>query len=119
MKALVLPPAIAKEFAIVSPVWHCGGETRRIDALVLSWVKYEKQLRRLFSFLVFQHPKVTETTVKDIVSALADHRFLYPVFMRGIKELGVRDVPHLLGDKYAKLALMPTLGRGANNSVSR
>ncbi len=58
MRKLVIPAQLKEEFATVETVWHSTGKTRRVDALMLSWVKYEKELRRLFCFFVFQHPKI-------------------------------------------------------------
>jgi hypothetical protein len=60
MLKLVIPPALKQEFATIDALWASGAETRRVDSLLLSWIKYEKQLRRLFCFLVYQHPKVTD-----------------------------------------------------------
>ena len=51
MRKLVIPEALKVEFATVETLWNSDVETRRVDALALSWIKYEKQLRRLFSFL--------------------------------------------------------------------
>lgn len=103
-KALALPLFLQDEFATVDALWNCDGTTRRVDALLLCWVKYEKQLRRLFSFLVYQHPNVTKTTVESIVSVLVNNNKLYPeTFMNGIKELKVASVPQLLGTKYTTL----------------
>jgi hypothetical protein len=104
MKTLILPARLATEFATVVAVWNSGGETRRVDALLLSWVKYEKQLRRLFSFLVFQHPKITEQRVDGIISVLVQNQKLHPEsFIRGIQELGVSTVQDLVGPKYNEL----------------
>lgn len=59
-----------------------------MDALILSWVKYEKQLRRLFCFLVFEHPKITEDQIDAIISVLAENKKLSPeTFMWGIEAL--------------------------------
>lgn len=87
MNALVLPPPLQAEFATVEALWLCAGTTRRVDALLLCWVKYEKQLRRLFSFLVYQHPQVTQATIESVVTALAGNDKLYPeTFIKGIKD---------------------------------
>jgi hypothetical protein len=104
MKALELPPPLQDEFATIAALWQCEGTTRRVDALLLAWIKYEKQLRRLFSFLVYQHPQVNQTTVESIVSALVANNKLYPeTFIKGIKELKVASIPHLLGARHAAL----------------
>lgn len=51
MLKLIVPKALEQEFATVEALWHATGETGRVDALLLSWVKYEKQLWRLFASL--------------------------------------------------------------------
>src|SRR5437867_3011469 len=104
MRKLTIPEALKTEFASVEAIWDTSGETRRVDALVLSWVKYEKQLRRLFSFFVFQHPKITASTLDAVIAAFAENRNLYPeTFISGIKALGVAPLPKLLGSSYTKL----------------
>lgn len=104
MRKLVIPDALMTEFATVEAIWNTAGETRRVDALVLSWVKYEKQLRRLFSFFVFQHPNITEKTLDSVISAFAANRNLNPeTFIVGIGALGVTPLPNLLGASYSTL----------------
>lgn len=104
MRKLIIPEALEIEFATVEAIWNTNGETRRVDALVLSWVKYEKQLRRLFSFFVFQHSKITASKLDAVISAFSDNRNLYPeTFISGIKALGVTPLPKLLGDSHARL----------------
>ncbi len=104
MRKLTIPKALQPEFATVEAIWNTTGKTRRVDALVLSWVKYEKQLRRLFSFFVYQHPKITETTLDYVIEAFVVNRNLNPeTFITGIKELGVTPLPTLLGSTYIKL----------------
>ena len=104
MRKLTIPDALKTEFATVEAIWNTSGETRRVDSLLLSWVKYEKQLRRLFSFFVFQHPKITANTLDAVIIAFSDNRNLCPeTFITGIKELGVTPLPKLLGDSHANL----------------
>lgn len=104
MRKLTILDALKDEFATVEALWQCDGTTRRVDALVISWVKYEKQLRRLFSFFIFQHPNITEATLDAVIAAFASNRNLYPeTFVSGIKELGVKPIPKLLGDAHAGL----------------
>jgi hypothetical protein len=105
MLKLAIPPALKQEFATVEAIWASGAETRRVDSLLLSWIKYEKQLRRLFCFLVFQHPSVTEKTINSVISVMAQNNSLYPeTFIRGIRALGVTAVPGLIGQNHSQLA---------------
>ncbi|OFW37332.1 MAG: hypothetical protein A3J28_07760 [Acidobacteria bacterium RIFCSPLOWO2_12_FULL_60_22] len=104
MRQLVVPKPLKVEFASVEILWHSSAKTRRVDALVLAWVKFEKQLRRLFCFLVFQHPKINAGQIDSVISVLVKNRDLYPeTFIRGIAALGVTPVPTLLADKHSKL----------------
>lgn len=104
MRKLFIPEPLKTEFATVEAIWNTNGETRRVDALMLSWIKYEKQLRRLFSFFVFQHPNITKKTLDSVISAFAANRNLYPeTFIAGIKALGVTPLPKLLGSSHAPL----------------
>jgi hypothetical protein len=105
MLKLAIPPALKQEFATVEAIWASGAETRRVDSLLLSWIKYEKQLRRLFCFLVFQHPSITEKTINSVISVMAQNNSLYPkTFIRGIRALGVTPVPTLIGQNHSQLA---------------
>lgn len=104
MLKLFIPVPLQQEFATVEIVWQSTGETRRVDALMLSWVKYEKQLRRLFCFFVFQHPKIRAGMIDAIIAVLAENRNLYPeTFIGAIEALGVTSVPDLLGSRHAEL----------------
>lgn len=104
MRKLAIPERLKPEFATVETIWHSGAETRRVDALILAWVKYEKQLRRLFCFLVFQHPEINEATLGDLISVIVQNRNLYPAtFMKGIEGLGVQSVRQLLHGDYDRL----------------
>jgi len=104
MRKLVIPEPLKTEFATVEAIWNTAAETRRVDALLLSWVKYEKQLRRLFSFFVFQHPNITVSTLDSVIAAFVANRNLNPeTFISGIKALGVTPLPKLLGASYAPL----------------
>ena len=105
MRKLNLISALQSEFATVEAVLKSGGSTRHVDALLLCWVKYEKQLRRLFSFLVFQHSNFTEQrTIDSVISELVKNRQLNPeTFTKGIQQLTARSVSDLLGTKYNTL----------------
>lgn len=104
MRQLTIPDKLKEEFATIEALWNTTAETKRVDCLVLSWVKYEKQLRRLFSFFVFQHPNITEEDVGDVVLTFAENNRLYPeTFIEGITRLGVASVSEIIGDSYEEL----------------
>jgi hypothetical protein len=97
---------LQQEFATVQALWNSNAETRRVDSFLLSWVKYEKQLRRLFCFLVYQHPRIETTHIDSVISILAENRKLNPLtFTKGIRELGVKPVEMLVGERHGELVL--------------
>lgn len=105
MRQLVLPERLRREFATVSSVWHSGAQTRRVDSLLLCWVKYEKQLRRLFCFLVFQHPQINEQSISRIIDSLAQNNRLYPeTFIRGVDALSTTPVRTVIGARHPELS---------------
>lgn len=105
MRKLELPHRLKQEFATVEGFWNSTAETRGVDALILSWTKYEKQLRRLFCFLIYQHPRIGPDNIQAVIEILAEKRDLYPqTFIDGIAKLGVTTVPELLGARYVELA---------------
>jgi hypothetical protein len=105
VRRLELPHRLKQEFATVEEFWNSRAETRRVDALILSWTKYEKQLRRLFCFLIYQHPRIGSNNIQAVIEIVAEKRDLYPqTFIDGIAKLGVTTVPELLGGRYVELA---------------
>lgn len=104
MLRLAIPNELRTEFATLESLWGSAAETRRTDSMLLAWVKYEKQLRRLFCFLVFQHPSISEASIDEVISTMAQNRNLNPdTFLSGIAALGVRSVPEILGENYPRL----------------
>lgn len=104
MRKLTIPPKLADEFLTVEMIWHSSGSTRRVDALLLSWIKFEKQLRKLFCFLVYQHPDITRVNITDIMAAMAGNRDLNPSTLQDcIAALGVTPVPTLVGGNHGLL----------------
>ena len=62
---------------------------------------HEKQLRRLFCFLVFQHESVDEHTVASILETLSENNRLYPeTFENGINSLNVGTIAELVGERH-------------------
>lgn len=92
---------VAAEFATVDAVLGSGATTRRTDALVLSWVKVEKQLRRLFSYLVYQNPAFSKADEAALVAVFVAHKRLYwESFIACIDAHGPVTVRQLIGASY-------------------
>lgn len=97
-------PSLRQEFTTVAAILASESKTRAVDALILSWVKYEKQLRRIFCFLVFQHPVITRDAVSLVISNLAKESGLYPQqFRQAIEVLSGSSIQELIGNQYSRL----------------
>lgn len=104
MLNLVIPKELKQEFATIEAIWVSRATTRRVDSLLLAWVKYEKQLRRLFCFLVFQHPRILGSDITSVINAMAQRNNLHPhTFVNAIAHLGVTPVSNLIGPKFKTL----------------
>lgn len=105
MRKLEIPEPLKIEFASIEALWKSDAKTRRVDALLLSWIKYEKQLRRLFCFLVFQHPNIGQKEIDQMIAVIAANSQLFPeTLIAGIQELGVKPLSDLLGARWTALS---------------
>lgn len=95
------------EFSTVDLLLQSDAETRAVDAFTISWVKLEKQLRRLTSNLIFQHSAFEEgasehkTAVRRAIlqKTTANHDKFIGAFYR----LSNYSVKNLMGDQYRTL----------------
>lgn len=100
-----IPPALQAEFATVQALWAVPANTRAVDALILTWVKYEKQARRLFSFLIFQHPEFHGAAKDALLAAILRAERLYPhKLLWGIEAMAGRSMADLMGAPHAELS---------------
>jgi len=92
------------EFATVDAVLRCPAETCGVDAFALSVIKAERQMRKLFTFLVFQAPAFQSSDVPSLRQALADNRDVYfNGFIKGWDALYRSPVSNLVGHEYDHL----------------
>src|ERR1017187_4167159 len=104
MRKLEIPEPLKIEFGTIEALWKSDAKTRRVDALLLSWIKYEKQLRRLFCFLVFQNPRIGKEKIDDTIGVLVKNNHLYPeTFIAAIEALGLKPVHDLLDERGKEL----------------
>lgn len=76
--AIKLPVVCKQEFATVELLLRSNTKTRTVDALILSLAKYEKQLRKLLCFLLFQNPAVTNASFHSFNKVIFDKKNLFP-----------------------------------------
>lgn len=98
---------IFDEFLTVDLLLQSSAETRAVDAFVISWVKLEKQLRRLIQNLVFQHPdidgKQKEHKEYLLKAILAKKTGNHDRFIGAIYRLSGVSVKEIIGDQYKPL----------------
>lgn len=96
--------SFANEFAIVDMIVASQHETRGIDAFSLSIIKTERQMRKLFTHLIFQYPCFDGTSVSAMRDLLgAGRNYYFEGFERGVDAVAPRTVAHMIGGDYASL----------------
>lgn len=96
--------SVADEFKTVDLLLASSAETRTVDAFALSLIKAEKQARRLFTFLVYQHPWCSRATVPALKSQLEKSKKVYfKGLLKGWDALYPRSIRQLVGPEYTNL----------------
>jgi hypothetical protein len=97
--------SVLKEFETVSLLLRSRAETRGVDAFALSLIKAERQIRRLFTHLVFQFPEFRPGDGVRLTRVLAKKRRVYfDGFIAGFDALYPRSVATIIGaPDYARL----------------
>ena len=94
----------ADEFQTVELLEKSQAETRAVDAFTLALIKAERQLRKLFTFLVFQSPAFDRASVADLRDALAKKNSIYfDGFLSGFDAVSPVPVAQLVGPDYTAL----------------
>jgi len=115
--------AATHEFSTVEILLQSDAETRAVDAFAISWVKLEKQLRRLTSNLIFQH-SVFEEGVSEHKSAvrnaiLQKRTANHDRFIGAVYRLSNHSVKELIGDRYRCLKRDTNAAYQYRNKMSR
>jgi hypothetical protein len=98
------PKELEAEFETIRLIADSTAVTRGVDSLLLAWIKYEKQSRKLFTYLIYQHPAVHASDIADIVEALVNNRKLYPeTFLGQIEALSGMPLPKIIGAQFGTL----------------
>jgi len=106
------------EFVTVQAVLDSGAATLAVDAFALSLIKHERQLRRLFTYLVFQFPVFGYGDIAVLRSTLAANgRIFAEGFVQGLDALWPQSVETLVGVRHAKLRESLTRAIGARNKI--
>jgi hypothetical protein len=101
---LPAPMNYLEEFRTVDIIVASSTETRGVDAFALSIIKAERQIRRLFTHLVYQFLCFGASDVVHLRKALAyNERVYFRGLVRGFDALYPRSVKTLVGTEYDRL----------------
>lgn len=99
--------SFADEFAAVDWLVQSELETSAVDAFALALIKAERQIRRIFTYAVFQNGAFSSEHVIGLRNTLTQNRRCYlEGFERGIDALLHASVRAMVGNEYAKLRAM-------------
>ena len=93
-----------QEFDTVDLIVKSTSETRGVDAFALSVIKAERQLRKLFTYLVFQFPCFSSSDIGALRNTLVNNRHIYfSEIETCINALCSSTVEHMVGANYNHL----------------
>lgn len=92
------------EFRTVDLVLASETETSGVDAFALSLIKAERQMRKLFTYLVFQSAFLTTADISGLIKTLAANKEVYfNGVVAGFDALSPALVKELIGPEYDRL----------------
>ncbi len=95
------PNSIHNEFKTVEILVNSSYTTGRTDAFVIAWVKSERQVRRIFSYLIYQYPTFEKKDVPSLIQAIASNKYLYfNDFIVGFNRLYPKTYKDIIGTSY-------------------
>ena len=79
-------------------------DTRGVDAFALSLIKSERQMRRLFTHLVFQSEAFKKTDCPELKKILSDNTNVYFEHLENcFNQISIHSTQNLIGEDYPKL----------------
>jgi hypothetical protein len=92
------------EFAVVDVITQSALPTHSVDAFALSVIKMERQMRKLFTFLIYQSEAFGPQDVEPLKAVLgASSRTYFEGFERGISTLYRTSVEQMVGAEHDDL----------------
>lgn len=106
-KEALLKSAIDQEFETVELILKSDARTRNVDAFCLTWIKLERQLRKLTANILYQATAFPESDVaaKELLRAtlLAKNNIKHDHFIGGIRRLTGQSMKEIIGDQHKEL----------------
>lgn len=94
---------IDEEFATIDVLLASEAETRGVDAFALTLIKAERQMRKLFTYLVFQSGGFGAGDVEALRNALAARRVYFLDFLSAWDKLYPRPLKDIVGPDHDRL----------------
>jgi hypothetical protein len=89
------------EFETIEILVNSNLETRGIDAFTLALIKTERQIRKLFTFLIYQHPNYSTKDIYKLRDILAKNRNMYfDNFIKGIDLIYSKTIKEVYGKDF-------------------
>lgn len=92
-----------QEFATIDTLLASEAETRGVDAFALALIKAERQMRKLFTYVVFQSEAFDSNDVEALRNALADRRVYFWDFISAWNKVYLRPLEDLIGPDHDRL----------------
>ncbi|CAI1102569.1 Uncharacterised protein [Serratia quinivorans] len=93
-----------EEFDIIEEILGTQYETRYVDSFSLCLIKAERQIRRIFTYLIFQNENFDENDTTNLRETLAKSKRLYfEGFIKGIDILAKNSIKDILPHDYDAL----------------
>ncbi len=90
---------VKEEFATIDLLLPSDTKTGRTDAFILAYTKLDKQIRKIFTYLVFQSDGLSDSS--KIIGIIAADRGLYPEhFIKGFDALYRIPFAEIMADNY-------------------
>jgi hypothetical protein len=94
---------IDDEFSTIDTLLASEAQTRGVDTFALALIKAERQMRKLFTYLVFQSPAFSTRDIKALRNALAARRLYFRDFISAWNKLYTRPLKEIVGPDYDRL----------------
>ena len=82
---------------------HLDAQTRGVDTFALALIKAERQMRKLFTYLVFQSPAFSAHDIKALRNVLAARRLYFRDFISAWDKLYTRPLEEIVGPDCNRL----------------
>ncbi len=92
------------EFSTVELVINSKADTAGVDAFALSLIEAERQLRKLFTYLIYQSPAFSKKDVRPLRGTLAANKHVYFAgIAAGFDKVSPVTLKTLVGSDYERL----------------